>query len=364
VWPFTLREGGETRGSHFLLALSRLNFVQLGIRQDLKSAVLHLDNWIANISLGLAGEGPCILSFIFHGLFADAGELESDCLDPQQGITVPMLEEFISYFKRQSYKFISPADMLLELPSDHRYMLVTFDDGYYTNVRALPVMEQFEIPAVFFVSSGHVTQGKAYWWDVVFRELKKLGKTQIQIRREQALYKTWKTADVEKDLRARFGESSMQPVCDLDRPFRRSELREFAKHPLVSVGNHTRDHAILTNYSPPEIREQIQGGQDDIRELTGKESRIIAYPNGNCGQEIVEISRAIGLQLGMTTHFGKNTLPLCPATDRAMRMRRFMLWGQHSVDLQCRISRADLSISQTIRKYRFRAQYQMSHSRS
>ena len=41
--------------------------------------------------------------------------------------------------------------------------MLTFDDGYYNNHLALPVLEEFDVPALFFISTNHVKQQKCFW---------------------------------------------------------------------------------------------------------------------------------------------------------------------------------------------------------
>jgi peptidoglycan/xylan/chitin deacetylase (PgdA/CDA1 family) len=309
---------------------------------------------MANASLRLIGEKSALLSFLFHGLFLDEDEFSAGIVDPQQGITVEMFRSFIAHFKNQSYQFISPADIPQGLQPEGKYLLITFDDGYYNNVRALPVLEEFDVPAVFFISSDHVRQGKAYWWDVVFREFGKRGKTKDEIRQAQNDYKRLQTGSVESLLKAQFGKESLRPVGDLDRPFNASELRAFADHRLVVLGNHTKDHAILTNYSAAEIAEQIQGAQDAIREMTGKLPEIIAYPNGEYSEDIAHMARSAGLRLGMVVQAGKNKLSVRGLAKEAMRIKRFIIWGDCGIDSQCRASRSDVSLYRTLKQIRFR----------
>jgi len=53
-----------------------------------------------------------------------------------------------------------------------RRLAVTFDDGYIDNIiRALPVMEQFEIPATFFVVAGALGRNREFWWDGLERAI-------------------------------------------------------------------------------------------------------------------------------------------------------------------------------------------------
>src|SRR6266436_8198947 len=314
-------------------------------RSHFRRTVLSLHRVLASASLPVINERGALLSFLFHSLFQSEGELRSGVPDPQQGITAEMFREFIGHFHDKGYGFVSPRQILEGLEPGGKYVLLTFDDGYFNNVRALPAMEEFNAPAVFFISSDHVQEGKAFWWDVAFREGRKRGKTEEVIRSAVAGYKWRKTEEVEFELRKEFGADALLPVGDLDRPFTPGELREFAEHRLVSLGNHTKNHAILTNYSLAEAREQIQGGQDAIREMTGKMPEMISYPNGNSSPEIQQAAGEIGLSLGVVVRGGKNRLPLRTRATDAMALKRYILWGDRGIDAQCRASRADLSLS-------------------
>jgi peptidoglycan/xylan/chitin deacetylase (PgdA/CDA1 family) len=324
--------------------------MRLAIR--LKASVLSVDEMLAKLCLAATDERGSLLTFVFHGLFNDSDEIESGLMDPQQGIKVDMLRRFVLHFREAAYRFVSPANILKGLNPGEKNLLITFDDGYFNNVRALPVLEEFCIPAVFFISSDHVKYGKAFWWDVAFREFGKHRRTEKQTRRAIAIYKCLKTAEVESDLRRQFGESALRPIGDLDRPFSVSELNDFARHPLVILGNHTKDHAILTNYAGAEIREQIQICQNDIRKMTGKTPEIIAYPNGNESPTVRAEAWGVGLRLGIGTWPGKNQLPLQIDTGGAMTMRRFTLLGDRGIDPQCRSSRAGLSLYRSFKHVR------------
>jgi peptidoglycan/xylan/chitin deacetylase (PgdA/CDA1 family) len=316
----------------------------LAVKVRLKKTIQALDTRLADICLPITDEQGSLLSLLIHGLFESGDEAESGTLDPQQGFTVGMLRIAVEHFTREGYRFVSPEDMAAGLSRRGKYVLLTFDDGYYNNTRALPVLEEFDVPAVFFVSSDHVKLGKAFWWDVVYREFKKQGRTNAEIGVANARYKHLRTPDVESDVRKQFGESAFLPAGDLDRPFTVAELTDFANHPLVFLGNHTKDHAILTNYSSVEIKEQILGGQQAIRDITGKTPRIIAYPNGNHSAEIRSAARQAGLAFGVLARPGRNRLPLASGALEAMTVKRFTLWGERSIEQQCRVFRSAVSL--------------------
>lgn len=308
-----------------------------------RAMLLTLDRLIARSRFAMGNEGGVLLTFLFHGLFDDSAAAHSGPADPQ-GITVEMFRRFLDHFQKHSYTFISPRDISQGLHPGGKYVLVSFDDGYYSNNKALPLLEAFRVPAVLFVSTDHVTQGKAFWWDVVERNARTSGAPRKQVQQTVERLKRLKTRDAEAQVRAQFGAEALRPVDDVDRPLTLSELRDLASHPLISLGNHTTDHAILTNYSPVEVHAQIQGAQDAILALTGKLPEIIAYPNGNETPAIVDAARSAGIRFGLGVHPGRNRLPLAPGSQDAMTLKRFTLTGDCAIEAQCRVSRSLFSL--------------------
>jgi peptidoglycan/xylan/chitin deacetylase (PgdA/CDA1 family) len=308
-----------------------------------RAMLLTLDRLIARSSFAIGNEQGVLLTFLFHGLFADAQEARSALTD-SQGITVEMFRRFLDHFQRHSYTFVSPDDISRGLPASGRYVLVTFDDGYHNNTKALPQLEAFRVPVALFVSTQHVIQGKAFWWDVLKRRGHLRGAPSRQIQQMIERLKRLKTVEAEAQVRAQFGPDALHPVNDLDRPFTPLELRDFAAHPLISLGNHTADHAILTNYSPAEVRAQIQRAQDELKEMTGKSPAMIAYPNGNETPAIVDAARSAGILFGLGVHPGRNGLPVQPGSQGAMTLKRFTLTGDCAIEAQCRASRSLFSL--------------------
>jgi peptidoglycan/xylan/chitin deacetylase (PgdA/CDA1 family) len=308
----------------------------------IQELVWATDALIARAYLALFRERDALLSFLFHSLFRDDREIARNVVDPLQRTTVARFREFVAYYLEHGYRFVSPDDLLRGLGRDGRYALITFDDGYYNNTLALPVLEEFRVPAVFFVSTDHVRQAKCFWWDVLHRELSARRASPGQIFREVVRLKALRTDQIEAELADRFGPGAFTPRGDIDRPFTPEELRAFAAHPLVHLGNHTANHAILTNYTPDQVRDQIVQAQESLRAMTGVLPRLIAYPNGAHTHRIIQTCGDVGLKVGFTIRPEKNPLPLDPRSSGLLRLGRFSPEGYLPVVTQCRTFRSDL----------------------
>jgi peptidoglycan/xylan/chitin deacetylase (PgdA/CDA1 family) len=286
---------------------------------------------------------------MFHVLFEDETAMARQLVDPQQHITTPIFAEFIAYYQACGYTFVAPADVLRGLDPAGKYVLITFDDGYYNNHLALPILRRYGVPATFFISTYHVQANRAFWWDVVYRERQQRPLSATAQEAEYALLKGLRHEEVDAYLRANFGEDALRPVSDLDRPFTPVELQAFAREPEVVLGNHTAHHAVLTNYAPPAAAQELAECQRYLAQLTGSEPVAVAYPNGNCSLAVVAAAAQAGLQLGVTVQAGKNYLPLAPVPANNLQLKRFLLWGNQDVQAQCTFFRTDFHLKQLLR---------------
>ena len=306
----------------------------------IQNIVRGTDSAIARLYLSLFRERNAVMPFLFHSLFRDEREIALHQIDPLQRTTVGQFRQFVEYYLDHGYRFISPADLLTGLPPDEKYALITFDDGYFNITLAVPILKEFNVPAVFFISTGHVEKNKSYWWDVLYRERHARGASHQQIHAEGVAMKSLRNDQVEAKLITEFGSGALAPRGDVDRPFSPAELKEFSAHPQVHLGNHTVDHAILTNYTDTEVRQQVQGAQESLLSMTGILPIAIAYPNGGQNDRIVGICRELGLKVGFTVRPQKSGLPFGAETD-LLRLGRFTPHGEAPIVSQCRTYRSD-----------------------
>jgi peptidoglycan/xylan/chitin deacetylase (PgdA/CDA1 family) len=292
-----------------------------------------LDDWLGRATLRWPGEGGGLVVLMFHSLFADQAELaDQGSIDPQQRTTVADLRALVRAFQHFGYQFVTPAQVLAGLPPRQRHAMLTFDDGYHNNLRALPVLHECGVPAVFFITANHVLHNKCMWSDVLYRERTRLGVPLAQVRAEQESLKHLRAPQIEQHLQQLFGPGCLRPWGDLDRFLTPTELAELARDPLVVIGNHTQDHAILTNYDPAGIRREVAECQQSLVGLTGYRPDCIAYPNGNHSPQVRDICRELGLRLGIGVHRGKNYLPLRPGSELALLRHTF--WGDRHLSAQ------------------------------
>ena len=132
-----------------------------------------------------------------------------------------------------------------------RLVAITFDDGYRDNLTvALPLLEKFRLPMTLFVAAGFV---------------------------------------------GREGYLSME------------ELREIARHPLVTIGAHGLSHRHFTRLPKDEARVELVESRRLLESITGKAVDLMAWPYGECDAELGELSRECGYRAAWSVWKGSNT---------------------------------------------------------
>lgn len=308
-----------------------------------QQALRRFDDVIMSASTRIAGPRSSLIILMFHGLYRDEAEAFTGHVDPYQPLTEADLVKLIQCFHQAGYRFITPDDLHGEFAPDARCVLLTFDDGYANNLRAVPILKRFDVPATFFIATGNVASGEAFWWDVLYRERVRRQTNHAEIVAERQKLKTLDSKGIKARLQELFGEDAFTPASETDRPMTVTELQSVAQEPLITLGNHTVDHELLTRIPLEEARQQIVGCQEMLTDWTGTRPRIIAYPNGIHNAAIVEAAEQAGLTAGLISLRGRTSLPFKPGD--LMRLPRFALNGGANTERDCRVVMAPFSLS-------------------
>lgn len=311
-----------------------------------------LDNAVVGASDAAPANGS-LVGVIFHALSERSARPGSSTLAPNLAVPVPVFRAFVEHMLELGYTVVSPEQIDAGLDPAGRFLAITFDDGYFNNSLALEVLEEFRVPASFFVSSGHVQAGRAFWWDALSRELSRNPADGPKLRAETERLKVLGNGEAERSLCARFGAAFLRPCGDEDRPFTPRELAQFAASPWVHLGNHTRDHAILTSCTPEEGLQQILSCQQALEDMAGQRPVAIAYPNGNTSQAVVETAVQAGLRVGFTVRPHRTPVPL--TSEARMSIGRFFFHGEKDVRRQCRMFAAPFVPSLALKSLMHRA---------
>ncbi|MGV9011301.1 MAG: polysaccharide deacetylase family protein [Flavobacteriales bacterium] len=264
-----------------------------------------------------------------------------------EGVTVAEFEQFISYFKKRNFKFIDDLDLISNnLDHTKRNVHVSFDDGYFNNRMALPILERYGAKATFYITTENNRQAKYFWWDVLTRERTKQAKfTKAEQKAEVRFFYDLTWEEQYARLIAEFGEDALYGNNKMMLPMTRDELVDLSKHPCVTIGNHTTKHQNLNLLTDSEVAGAIQDAKDYLESEVGMEVRSIAYPYGFYSDRVVRIAQDAGMQVGQSTVRGVDKLV---DIDR-MAMKRNQLSGSFQIEDQCRQLQVPFSMFQQLK---------------
>jgi|GEM_PF-2410777 len=170
-------------------------------------------------------------------------------------------------------------------------ILLTFDDGYQNNQDlVLPIIEKLNVPITLFVTSR---EERPLWADLVdILQAKKVKLTEIEAvfpeiaRLSNHAIKQWiPTLSLDQieqltNLLYSISEPHLADKKVFWELISRANLESLAKHPLVSIGNHSANHLDFTELTPHEMKAELDSCENYLESIGSKHPSIVAYPYG------------------------------------------------------------------------------------
>jgi len=228
-------------------------------------------------------------------------------------------------------------------PLPPRPLIVTFDDGYDDNYHvAFPILRELGVPAMFFVSTGHIDSGMPYAYDWLVHMLCRTPATWLRVDelhldralpaslagrralgKELLFHLKALDAPTQAAIIARLGEDwgmppARHPQC---RPMTWEQLREM-RAAGMEVGSHGVDHNILAKLSPAAMVAEVRQSMDTLVRELGPPIEVLSYPVGgpdSYNEQVIEAAREAGFRMACNYVTGINRLPV-PAHFELQRL--------------------------------------------
>ncbi len=204
-----------------------------------------------------------------------------------------------------------------------RAVAITFDDGYADNYQvALPVLQQFRLPAAFFVAAGFL-DGGCMFNDLVVEAcrvapagawhtgVEELGICQVamavpaRVQLAGQLISRLKYLGADERLSAARSLLRSASGTQPDHLMMTSDELRALYSAGMEIGGHTLSHPILARLPDDEAEREIRAGKAALESLLGARVAHFAYPNGKPLADYlprdVALARAAGFSAALTT---------------------------------------------------------------
>jgi len=204
---------------------------------------------------------------------------------------------------------IVSVDQYFESRSVRNRLCITFDDAYRcVMTEALPILIEMGVPCTVFVN-GCTLEGKVFWRDKVryilarglqgeFLDYLQGAWGETAGMTQENLYRASKSPTVnssrlEEVLDGFLGSS--QPAGAGPKQHCVVARNEFVEHPLVTYGNHSHGHYVLSSLSTEEIVSEVVRTRDQLSRLGLPVTDVLALPFGGLESTTPEVFRALNL---------------------------------------------------------------------
>lgn len=262
-----------------------------------------------------------VVILMYHRVIETSSDPWNLCVAPKH---------FAEHLKilQQNYRVLSLHDLLRSLKNTRlpkRGVVLTFDDGYADNFwNAKPLLEKYEIPATVFVASGSV-DGNGFWWDELERAVLQQGKLPKSLKLNvQGRSYEWPTTNSSERRNVYMAvHQILQPLSTFDRnqvltelfvwanidqtgcldcrALTTNELIQLSESEFIDIGAHTMTHPLLSAMSKSGQFTEIAGSRQKLEEVLATRVDTFSYPYGKYNSETVDIVKAAGFRMALTT---------------------------------------------------------------
>ncbi|MCC6457177.1 MAG: polysaccharide deacetylase family protein [Caldilineaceae bacterium] len=223
-------------------------------------------------------------------------------------------EQQIQYMTREMHPVsletvIGAIEDHAELP--RHAVLVTFDDGYRSVIdQAMPILGQYQVPALLFVITELLDTDLPFWWDEV-AWLVQQGATLPDSERLNAHMTIQQMKRLPDQARRRMRAQLRQAAgCkQFSQPQLRADELSVLESAGITIGNHTHTHPCMNRCDSDTIRQEIRAAHNLLASNLGHSPVAFAYPNGDWDGRAEQTLIELGYQVGFMFDHRLSAMP-------------------------------------------------------
>ena len=250
-------------------------------------------------------------------------------------INLKTFESQLQLYKKY-FNLVSLDDFYQQKFNNDKFNIcLTFDDGFANNYKyVLPLLEHYQVPAVFFIT-GIRNAGYDILWNDILSVSSRFGPSKIVFKNEEFVKG--------KDKRY-ISSSTHKPLVDILRstefdckaellqilaPFKNSaesdywlqmteeQIRTLSGSKWTTIGSHGYYHNDLAKISIDSVKKEIIQSKQYLETITGKEIKALAFPYGSYTKKVMNEAKNAGFSQLLATEFRYPD----DGTDPALRER-------------------------------------------
>jgi peptidoglycan/xylan/chitin deacetylase (PgdA/CDA1 family) len=231
-------------------------------------------------------------------------------------LNLKTFEQHLKYYKKY-FKVLSLDDYYNErFCRDKFNICLTFDDGFANNYKyVLPLLQQYQIPATFFITAI-CKAGYDILWNDFLGIVSKYGPSTINYKGDEygkdkfnKYYSLTNGTRLVDTLRSAgfTAKAEMMEILYPLMPFKNnprdidywlqmteSEIQTLAASPYVTIGGHGYYHNDLSLIDLSESVKELQQSKTYLENLIQKQVNSLAFPYGSYTRPLAEAAKSIG----------------------------------------------------------------------
>lgn len=235
-------------------------------------------------------------------------------------VTLKAFESQLRLYKKY-FNIVSLDDFCQQRFSSDRFTVcLTFDDGFANNYKyVLPLLEQYEVPATFFIT-GIRQAGYDILWNDVLCIAYKYGPLKLLFRNEEFvkgrdkkyisssgkrlvdILRSTEFSD-KSEMIELLGSLRHKAQNDYWLQMTKEEIKMLSRSKWVTVGSHSYYHNDLAKISMLSVKDDLARSKQFLENITGKEIKAMAFPYGSYTREVVASARDAGYSQLLATDF-------------------------------------------------------------
>jgi peptidoglycan/xylan/chitin deacetylase (PgdA/CDA1 family) len=225
-------------------------------------------------------------------------------------------------FYKKYFNIVSLDDFYQQRFNDGKFNIcLTFDDGFANNYNyVLPLLEQHQVPATFFIT-GIRDAGYDILWNDVLAIAGKYGPAKFSFRDETFIkdhcgkYRSSATGRQLVDILRLTGFECKAELMQVLEGFKNKanndywlqmteqQIKALAESKWATIGSHSYYHNDLAKTPIDLAKEELLQSKRFLEKITGKEIKSLAFPYGSYTREVVEQAKNTGFTQLLATDF-------------------------------------------------------------